>query len=145
MWNSSVLLEISHALKEDWCTLCCIWDWKFPITVTMLSGANWTVLHSSDQSIVAVIRGFQSEIKQKTFQVMASFQQWKRILHLWILRFFILDKHPSIFHTRLIRRSGRGGAGAYPSGHWGGVHPGQVASPSQSHTETNETNNHTHS
>jgi len=54
--------------------------------------------------------------------------------------------HPSIFYTRLILRSGRGGAGAYPSGHWarGGVHPGQVASPSQGHTETNETNNHTH-
>ena len=36
--------------------------------------------------------------------------------------------HPSIFYTRLIRRSGRGGAGAYPSGHRakGGVHPGQV-------------------
>ena len=35
---------------------------------------------------------------------------------------------------------------AYPSGHQarGGVHPGQVASPSQGHTETNETNNHTH-
>jgi len=31
-----------------------------------------------------------------------------------------------------------GGAGAYPSGHRarGGVHPGQVASPSQGHTET---------
>ena len=25
--------------------------------------------------------------------------------------------HPSIFYTRLIRRSGRGGPGAYPSGH----------------------------
>ena len=47
---------------------------------------------------------------------------------------------------RLIRRSGHGGAGAYPSGHPGRgvVHPGQVASPSQGHTETNETNNHTH-
>ena len=52
--------------------------------------------------------------------------------------------HPSIFYTRLIRPSGRGGAGAYPSGHRarGGVHPGQVASPSQGHTETNKTNNH---
>ena len=52
--------------------------------------------------------------------------------------------HPSIFYTRLICQSGRGGAGAYPSGHRarGGVHPGQVASPSQGHTETNETNNH---
>jgi len=38
------------------------------------------------------------------------------------------------------------GAGAYPSGHRarGGVHPGQVARPSQRHTETNETNNHAH-
>ena len=38
---------------------------------------------------------------------------------------------PSIhFLYRLIRRSGRGGAGAHPSGHRakGGVHPGQVAS-----------------
>ena len=38
---------------------------------------------------------------------------------------------PSIhFLYRLIRRSGRGGAGAYPSDHRakGGVHPGQVAS-----------------
>ena len=54
--------------------------------------------------------------------------------------------HTSIFYTCLIRRSGRGGAGAYPSCHRGrgGVHPGQVASPSQGHTETNETNNHTH-
>ena len=52
--------------------------------------------------------------------------------------------HPSIFYTHLFRRSGRGGAGTYPSGHRarGGVHPGQVASPSQGHTETN---NHTHS
>ena len=43
--------------------------------------------------------------------------------------------------------SGRGGAGAYPSGHRasGGVDLGQVASPSQGHTETNKTNNHTHS
>ena len=34
---------------------------------------------------------------------------------------------------------------AYSSHQWarGGVHPGQVASPSQGHTETNETNNHT--
>jgi len=55
--------------------------------------------------------------------------------------------HPSIFYTRLIRRSGRRGAGAYPSGHRarGGVHPGQVASPSQGHIETNETNNLTRS
>ena len=42
--------------------------------------------------------------------------------------------------------SGRRGAGAYPSGHRvrGGVHPEQVACPSQGHTETNETNNLTH-
>ena len=54
---------------------------------------------------------------------------------------------PSIFYTRLILRSGRAGAGAYPSSHRsrGGVHPGQVASPSQRHTETNDTNNHTRS
>ena len=41
--------------------------------------------------------------------------------------------HPSIFYTHLIRRSGRGGDGAYSSGHRarGGVHPGQVISPSQ--------------
>ena len=53
--------------------------------------------------------------------------------------------HPSIFYTRLIRQSGRRGAGAYPSGHRarGRVHPGQVASPSQGHTETNETQPHT--
>ena len=55
--------------------------------------------------------------------------------------------HPSIFYTRSTRRSGRRGPGAYPSGHQarGGAQPGQVASPSQGHTETNETNNHTHS
>ena len=37
-----------------------------------------------------------------------------------------------------------GGAGAYPSCHWARrrVHPGQVVSPSQGHTEKNETNNH---
>ena len=48
--------------------------------------------------------------------------------------------HP--FSIPSIRRSGRGGAGAYPSVHRakGGVHPGQVASPSQGHIETN---NHT--
>ena len=42
---------------------------------------------------------------------------------------------------------GSQGAGAYSSGHRarGGVHPGQVASPSQGHTETNETHNHTRS
>ena len=38
-------------------------------------------------------------------------------------------------------------AGAYPSSHWarGGVHPGQAASQSQDHTETNEKNNHARS
>jgi len=38
-------------------------------------------------------------------------------------------------------------AGAYPSCHWarGGVHPGQVASPSQGYTETtNYRDNHAH-
>jgi len=30
---------------------------------------------------------------------------------------FYISIHPSIFYTRLIRRSGRGRAGAYPSGH----------------------------
>ena len=51
------------------------------------------------------------------------------------------------FLDPLIPIYGHGGAGAYPSCHWvrGRVHPGQVASPSQGHTETNETNNHTHS
>jgi len=46
----------------------------------------------------------------------------------WIL----LTIHPSIFY-RLIRRSGRGGAGAHPSSlrARGEVHPGQIASPSQ--------------
>jgi len=49
-----------------------------------------------------------------------------------------------MFYTYLNRQLVRGGAGAYPSGHRarGGVHPGQVASPSQDHTETN---NHTRS
>ena len=44
----------------------------------------------------------------------------------------------------LIPIKGRGEAGAYPSCHWvrGRVHPGQVASPSQGHTETNESHNH---
>ena len=48
--------------------------------------------------------------------------------------------HPSIFYTRLICR----GAKAYPSGHRarGRVHPGQVASSSQGHTEIH---NHTRS
>jgi len=56
--------------------------------------------------------------------------------------------HPSIhFLYPLIQLSGRGGAGAYPSRHWarGRVHPGQVSSPSQGHTETNDhTHTHTH-
>ena len=45
---------------------------------------------------------------------------------------FQLSIHPSIFY-RLILRSGRGWAGAYPSSlrARGGVHPGQIASPSQ--------------
>jgi len=30
--------------------------------------------------------------------------------------FVLLSIHPSIFYTCLIRQSGRGGAGAYPSG-----------------------------
>ena len=43
--------------------------------------------------------------------------------------------HPSIFYTRLIRRSGRRGPGAYPSSHWarGGGDPGQVTSPPRGH------------
>ena len=55
-----------------------------------------------------------------------------------------MNIHPSIFYTRLIRRLGRGGAGAYPSGHRARGLPGQVTSPSQGHIETNKTNNHTH-
>ena len=56
--------------------------------------------------------------------------------------------HPSIHFLYPLNLSvGSRGAGAYPSGHRarGGVQPGQVASPSQGHTETNETNNHTRS
>jgi len=49
--------------------------------------------------------------------------------------------HPSIFLYPLNLSAGSRGAGAYPSG----VHPGQVANPSQGHTKTNETNNHTRS
>jgi len=56
------------------------------------------------------------------------------------------DSDPSI-HFLYPLNSNLGGAGAYPSCHWarGGVDHGQVASPSQGHTETNETNNLTHS
>jgi len=54
----------------------------------------------------------------------------------------VLIIHPSIFYTRLIHRSGRGGAGAHRAR--GGVHPGQIASPSQGHTETND-RAHSHS
>jgi len=64
------------------------------------------------------------------------------------IKSLILVKPTSIhFLYRLIHRSGCGGAGAYPSGHRakGGIHPGQVASSSQGHIETNETNNHTRS
>ena len=46
--------------------------------------------------------------------------------------------HPSIHFLYPLNLSvGSRGAGAYPSGHWarGGVHAGQVASPSQGHTE----------
>ena len=73
-----------------------------------------------------------------------SFEKRKNNLHFEKNRNFFVTLI-NIFYTRLIRRSGRGGAGAYPSGHRarGEVHPGQVASPSQGHTETNETNNHT--
>ena len=55
---------------------------------------------------------------------------------------FITSIH---FPYHLVRQSGRGGAGAHPSSHRakGRVHPGQVASPSQGHIETNETNTHT--
>ena len=61
-----------------------------------------------------------------------------------IIQFIVVQSQSIHFLYRLIRRSGRGGAGAYPSGHRakGGVHPGQVASPSQGHIETN---NHTRS
>ena len=67
------------------------------------------------------------------------------VLHISIQNIYSVSKlsiYPSIFYTRLIRRLCRRGAGAYPSGRRarGGVHPGQVASPSQGHTETNETN-----
>jgi len=55
------------------------------------------------------------------------------------------SQDPSIhFLNPLNPIQGRGGAGAYPSCHWarGGVHPGQVTSPSQGHTESIETHNH---
>jgi len=63
------------------------------------------------------------------------------------LNFYDKTIHPSIhFLYPLNPWVGSRGGGAYPSGHRarGGVHPGQVASPSQGHTETNETNKHTH-
>ena len=55
------------------------------------------------------------------------------------LELVIVSNYPSI-HPFSIP------AEAYPSCHWarGGFQPGQVASPSQGHTETKETNNHTH-
>ena len=55
---------------------------------------------------------------------------------------FSIPSNPSVWS-----RGGGARAGAYPSGHRakGGVHPGQVSSPSQGHIETNETNNHARS
>ena len=63
-----------------------------------------------------------------------------------MLNMIKIHVHPSIHFLYLLNPSVGSEAGAYPSGHRarGGVHPGQVASPSQGHTETNETNNHTH-
>ena len=49
---------------------------------------------------------------------------------------FILN-HPSIFYTRLIRWSGCGGLEPIPAVIGREAGPGQVASPSQGHTETN--------
>ena len=39
---------------------------------------------------------------------------WRVFMH--HLQYRCRFTHPSIFYTRLIHRSGRGGAGAYPSG-----------------------------
>jgi len=50
----------------------------------------------------------------------------------------------SIFYTRLIRRSGRGGELEPIPAVIGREVGYTVDSPSQGHTETNETNNHAH-
>ena len=68
-------------------------------------------------------------------------------LHCICLFNAITNIHPSIFYTCLIKLSGRGGAGAYPTGHRvrGAVHPGQVASPSHRgpHRDKRDTQPHT--
>ena len=76
----------------------------------------------------------QSRVKTKHGEVAFSCyaaNKWNKLF----LVFNNFNFHPSIFYTRL----SRGGAGAYPSGHRarGRVHLGQVASPSQGHTNNN--------
>ena len=69
---------------------------------------------------------------------------------LWYFLWKVTGKFLVVFsyYARGINLSvrSRGGLEPNPSGHRarGGVHPGQVAGPSQGHTETNETNNHAH-
>ena len=57
-----------------------------------------------------------------------------------------MNVHPSIFYTRLIRRSGRGGAEGYPSGHRGTPWTGRqfITGP---HTQDKQphTRSHSHS
>jgi len=64
---------------------------------------------------------------------------WSRMK--MITGFKVKEDHPFIhFLFRLIQFRVAGGLEPIPAVI--GVHPGQVASPSQVHTETKETNNH---
>ena len=104
-------------------------------------------IHYTDLFILFKMENFLNFVQ--TVESKMVFEAPLMYTHVLLLQktcYCITSIHPSIFYTPLIRWSGRGGAWAYSSGHRarGGVHPKQVASPSQGHTETNKTNNHTH-
>ena len=144
-----IIVVINLCFPECCYGVCCP---LFPV----LSTPSWlrqmaTLPGSGSDEGFFLLKGsffFPQSPRARSGREIGSKRSFSAICSLSYSSFFLLIKiHPSIFYTRLIRRSGCGGAGAYPGGHWarGGVHPGQVASPSQGHTETNETNNHTHS
>ena len=86
-------------------------------------------------------------------QVLLFYSTMGKIIHRWktFTRVANLPRsgRPCKFTPRSDRAMLRETANnpTYPSCHWvrGGLHPGWVASPSQGHTETNETHNHAHS
>jgi len=118
---------------------------QFDSNSTLFKRRSLTALCVMSNKVIDVQSAFVLGHRPLVVQVHCICGGWPNCIRIHIWACALVFIHPSIFY-RLIRRSGHGGAGAYPSSlrAIGGVRPGQVASPSQGHRSRSTRREPTH-